>query len=204
MDVLRLNALVYALRRAKHLVYRPPDGPTCSGASSRKRIASVQFDNGFHRTLDQIRGIAESRGHNRLRPAIPLRRGSSWARAMAGTASYIAAVKIDEVHRGPGSEGAEREPFGGIVPADTFHLSTLQHGFLELLLPDNGERRERQDLPVQVGSRPFNLRGNQRTQGEYSSQESRIAFGQGWRVLHASDYREPSPTNPWADDDADH
>ena len=65
MDVLRLNALVYALRRAKHLVYRPPDGPTCSGASSRNRIASVQLDNGFRRTLDQIRGIAESRTSQR-------------------------------------------------------------------------------------------------------------------------------------------
>ena len=109
---------------------------------------------------------------------------------MAGTACYIAAVNIDEARRGPRSEGAEHEPFGGIVPADTFHLSTLRDGFLKLFLPDNGERRERQDLPVQVGSRPFNLRGNQRTQGEYSRQEGRIVFGQGSRALHAVDYRE--------------
>ncbi len=39
---------------------------------------------------------------------------------MAGTACYIAAANIDEAHRGPRGEGAEHEPFGGIVPADTF------------------------------------------------------------------------------------
>ncbi len=109
---------------------------------------------------------------------------------MAGTACYIATVNIDEAHRGSRSEGAEHEPFGGIVPADTFHMSTLRAGFLKPFLPNNGECRERQDLPVQVGSRPFNLRGNQRTQGEYSRQEGRIAFGQGSRALHAVDYRE--------------
>ena len=113
-------------------------------------------------------------------------------RVMAcGTPCYIAAVNIEEAHRGPRSEGAEHEPFGGIVLADTFHLSSLPDGFLKLFLPDNGERVERQDnLPVQVSSRPFNLQGKQRTQGEHYGPGGRRAFGQGSRALPAPDYRE--------------
>ena len=150
-----------------------------------KRIASVQLDNGIRRTLDRIRGIAKSRHHNGLRPTILLWRGSLWTRALAGTAYCIAAVHIDEVHRGPRSEAAEHEPCGGIAPADTFHPRTLRDGFLK-----------RQDLPVQVGSRPFKLRGNQRTQGEYSRHDGQIAFGQGSWALHAQDYRERFGNDP--------
>jgi len=114
---------------------------------------------------------------------------------MAGTAGNIAAVNTVEAHRDPRSEGAEPEPSGGIVSVDTFRLSTLRDGARKLLLPDNGERAECEDIPVKVRCRPFRC-GNQRTHGEYSRPEGRVAFGRGSRALQMPDCRDRVANEP--------
>ncbi len=97
-------------------------------------------------------------------------------------AYYIAAIHIEEAYRGRLGEGAEYEPFEGIVLTDTFNMHTERSGFPKTWLPVNSERAERQqNLPIQVivGNPPWSA--GQRSSADdnpnvsYPEMEERIA-----------------------------
>lgn len=70
-------------------------------------------------------------------------------------AYYIAAINIEAVYHG--LSGSEYSPFNGILLTDTFAMAE-GHDELALVLPDNSERRRRQqklDIRVIMGNPPY-------------------------------------------------